>query len=74
MKRLHEILKIAFCCNIGVFAGMSFYQYYDFKTHPGLYTMQSAPWYYAVLLHGAAALVIAVALAVGMRLVKRKIK
>ena len=32
----------------GYLVWYSIYTYYDYKTHPGLYEMQSAPWYAAI--------------------------
>ena len=46
MKKLYGFLRILLWCFIGVFLGSSLYQYLDYKAHPGLYEMQSAPVVY----------------------------
>lgn len=48
MKHLYRILKILLWSVIGVFIGSSLYKWYDYKTHPDLYAMQSAPWYLSI--------------------------
>lgn len=49
MKQLAQALRIAMGSFVGVFLGSSVYQYIHWKTHPGLYAMQSAPWYTGIL-------------------------
>jgi len=51
-KRWNQILNILIGSSIGVFAGHGIYVFWDYKTHPGLYAMQSAPWYTSILVHG----------------------
>ena len=48
MKKLYDFLGIAAWSFVGVFLGSSIYTFYDYKTHPGLYAMQSAPWYLSI--------------------------
>lgn len=48
MKKLYDFLGIAVWSFVGVFLGSSIYTFYDYKTHPGLYAMQSAPWYLSI--------------------------
>lgn len=65
MKKLNTILNIIMGSCIGVFAGMSIYQCYDYYAHPVLYEFTSAPWYTSILVNGlftAALLVICVGL------------
>ncbi len=38
---------------VGVFIGSGLYSYWHFQKYPGLYAMQSAPWYTHVLVQGA---------------------
>ena len=52
MKKLNTILNIIMGSCIGVFIGMSIYQFYDYYSHPGLYELTSAPWYTSILVHG----------------------
>lgn len=37
---------------VGAFIGRGIYGYWDYKTHPGLYEMQSAPWYTGMIPYG----------------------
>ena len=43
MKKLYGILKAALGCFLGVFLGMTTYTCWDYRAHPGLYALQSAP-------------------------------
>lgn len=39
--------------------------FWDFKSHPNIYTVQSAPWYTSVILYGViTAIVVAIALVI----------
>ena len=58
MNRLNNILNIIVGSFVGVFIGHGIYVLWDFKTHPGLYAMQSAPWYTSILVYGAFTLVV----------------
>jgi ABC-type antimicrobial peptide transport system permease subunit len=58
MKRLNTILNIIMGSFIGVFVGRGIYVVWDFKTHPALYAMQSAPWYTSILVFGAFTIVV----------------
>ena len=51
MKKLYTILNAAFWCFIGVFLGVSLYTCWDYRAHPGLYALQSAPWYLSIQIH-----------------------
>ena len=52
MKKLYQILRTAIWCVVGVFAGTSVYQYIDYRQHPGLYALTSAPWYTSIQISG----------------------
>lgn len=43
---------------LGVFIGHGIYVLWDFKTHPGLYAMQSVPWYTSILVYGVSTVVV----------------
>lgn len=45
MKKLYDFLGIAIWSFSGAFLGRSIYTWWDYKTRPGLYAMQSVPWY-----------------------------
>ena len=53
MKKLNHILNVIIGAFIGVFIGHGIYVIWNFKTHPELYAMQSAPWYTSILVYGA---------------------
>lgn len=52
LKRISQILNIFIISACGVFLGHTIYIYHDFLTRPGLYAMQSAPWYTSILVYG----------------------
>lgn len=52
MKKISRVLNIMTGCFIGIFAGHGFYVFFDYKNHPDLYAMQSAPWYTGILVYG----------------------
>lgn len=43
MKKINIIINIFIAVFIGVFIGHGVYTVWDFKTHPELYVVQSAP-------------------------------
>ena len=71
MKRLYAILKIFLGCSIGVFLGNCIYRYLDFKARPGLYAMQSAPWYLGLEIQGLFTAALAFVLLAAMWLVRK---
>lgn len=52
MKKVYDFLGILIGVNIGVFLGRVIYTFWEYKTFPGLYAMQSAPWYTSILVYG----------------------
>ena len=52
MKRLNQILNIVIGATLGVFAGDALFLYWDWRTHPELYAMNSAPWYTGLMVYG----------------------
>ena len=60
-------------CVFGVFLGNGIYRFYDFKTHPDLYVMQSAPWYTSLIPSGVIAIgLIILSLGISAILKKKK--
>ena len=57
-KKLNQILNMIMCTSLGIFIGRAVFVVQDFKTHPGLYAMQSAPWYTSILVYGIFTLVV----------------
>ncbi len=69
-NRLNHILNIIAGSVIGVFIGYGAYTVWDYKMHPGLYAMQSAPWYTGIFVYGcfaAAVLLLSIALKLMLR-------
>ncbi len=52
MKQISKALDITTLTLTAVFFSYAIYLYYNFKTHPEIYAMQSAPWYTQLLLWG----------------------
>jgi len=72
MKKLYDILRIVQWGFTGTFIGKSIYQYYDYKAHPALYAMRSAPWYLSIEIHAIFTLIIVAVLGIIRWLIKRK--
>jgi len=70
-KRINELINIIIGVSIGVFTGYGLYSFLDFKSHPELYAMQSAPWYIRLILWGSVTIGI-VAIAAIIKLIIRK--
>lgn len=51
-RKLNHFLNIAMGVCIGIFIGSGIYEFWNYKTHPDLYAMWSAPWYITILVHG----------------------
>jgi len=58
LKKLNHILNIIIGSFIGVFIGHGIYVFWDYRTHPDLYAIQSAPWYTSILVYGIFTVVI----------------
>lgn len=74
MKKLYGILKAALGGFLGVFLGMTTYTCWDYRAHPGLYALQSAPWYLSIQIHAVLTVAACAVLLVGMWIIKRKMK
>lgn len=74
LKKLHNLLGIGMRSVFGVFIGYTIYVYGQYRKYPGLYAMQSAPWYTGVQVCGlftAAILLLAIIL---KYMIKKKLK
>ena len=60
MKSFNLFLNSTMGAFIGVFVGLSGNVVWQYKTHPELYAMQSAPWYTSILVYGAVTLAVLV--------------
>lgn len=67
-----KMLRIAAAALAGAWAGYALWQWWDFSARPGLYAMQSAPWYTGILVCGMAAAVLALALLAAAWLLRRR--
>jgi ABC-type antimicrobial peptide transport system permease subunit len=74
MKRLNTILNTIMDAFIGGFIGHGIYVIWDFKTHPELYAIQSAPWYTSILVYGAFTIVVLLVCIVIKAIIKSKQK
>lgn len=57
-KKLDHLATIIMGSVVGGFVGYGGYSVWDYRTHPGLYAMRSAPWYTGVLVFGVFAVVV----------------
>ena len=74
LKKLNRLLNTITGAFVGVFIGHGLYVYWDFKAHPDLYAMQSAPWYTSILLYGAVTAAILLAALVVKLIIRQKAK
>ncbi len=57
-EKLDTILNYIIGSFTGVFIGHSIYKYFAYIKNPGLYDMQSAPWYASIQANGLAVTII----------------
>ena len=74
LKKLNYILNIVAGSFIGVFTGCGIYTFWDYRTRPGLYAMQSAPWYTGILMDGIVILILLAVLIIVKLIIRKKIK
>lgn len=60
-KKINQILNIIMGAFTGVFIGHSIFVYWDYQMRPGLYAMQSAPWYTSIMVYGVGTAAVLVA-------------
>lgn len=58
LKKINSFINILMGCFIGAFIGGSIFRYLDYKNHPELFVMQSAPWYTGIQISGIALIVV----------------
>lgn len=58
---------------LGVFIAESISTYWDYKTHPEIYEVTSAPWYTSIILFGIITLAIILAALVMKLIIRKKI-
>ena len=69
--KLNTFLNCVIGAFIGVFIAESISTYWDFKTHPQIYEVTSAPWYTSIILFGIITLAI-ILVALVMKFIIRK--
>ncbi|SCJ37476.1 hypothetical protein [Neobittarella massiliensis] len=74
LKKIYGLIGVLMGCFTGAFIGGAAFRFADYKKHPGLYAMQSAPWYTGIQITGIA-LVVLLLLCVAVRaLIRNKLK
>ena len=58
LKKINSFINILIGGFIGAFIGGSIFRYLDYKNHPELFAMQSAPWYTGIQISGIALIVV----------------
>lgn len=74
LKKLNYILNIVAGSFIGVSIGHGIYVFWEYKTHPGLYAMQSAPWYTSIFVYGIVMLILLAVVVIAKLIIRKKIK
>lgn len=73
-QKFNAILNFIICTLVGAFIAEGIYKYWDYKTHPDLYAVSSAPWYTAIQIFGvvvASVVVVAIILKI---IIRKKVK
>lgn len=74
LKKLNYILDIVAGSFIGASIGHGIYVFWEYKTHPGLYAMQSAPWYTSIFVYGIVMLILLAVVVIAKLIIRKKIK
>ena len=74
LKKLNYFLNIIIGSFIGVFIGHGIYVFWDYKTNPDLYAMQSAPWYTSIFVNGIVTLILLAVVVIAKLIIRKKIK
>ncbi len=72
MKKFYSILRILLWSFIGVFIGSSLFKWYDYKAHPDLYAMQSAPWYLSIEISAVFTIIVVIVILTVMWIIRKK--
>lgn len=71
-RKINRIMNVLIVVSIGFFTVDALTRFWDFKNHPEIYEAQSAPWHVALLIPGAASLILLlIALVVKIRIRKK---
>lgn len=74
LKKLNYFLNIIIGSFIGVFIGHGIYVFWEYKTHPDLYAMQSAPWYTSIFVNGIVTLILLAVVVIAKLIIRKKVK
>ena len=73
-NKLNTFLNCLIGAFIGVFLARSVYTYWDYKIHPEIYEVSSAPWYTVILLFGIVSGAIILAALIVKAIIRKKVK
>ena len=74
LKKLNQITNITIGSFVGVFIGCGIYVFCDYKKHPDLYAMQSAPWYTSIFAYGIVMLIFVTVAVIAKLIIRKKMK
>ncbi len=72
--KLNTFLNCLIGAFIGVFFARSVYTYWDYRAHPEIYKVSSAPWYTSILLFGIVSGAIILAALIVKVMIRGKVK
>lgn len=72
MKKINNFLNTLMGVSMGVFLGHGIYLFWDCKTHPALYAMQSAPWYTRLFVDGITLIIVLLTAGIIKYIIHRK--
>lgn len=74
LKKLDCCLNIIMVLVVIWFIGHGIYAFWDYKTHPDLYVVQSAPWYIGIYIYGIVTLILLAVLVIAKLIIWKKLK
>ena len=74
LKKLNQITNIIIGSFVGVFIGCGIYVFWDYKKHPDLYAIQSAPWYTSIFVYGIVMLIFVTVAVIAKLIIRKKMK
>ena len=72
-ERINTFLNCVIGAFVGVFIAESIFTYWDFKTHPKIYEVTSAPWYTSIILFGIITLAIILVALIVKFIIRKKV-
>lgn len=74
LKKINSFLNILMGSFTGAFIGGALCKYSDYKNHPDIYAVQSAPWYLGIQTTGIALVIILIICIVIKAFIRKKLK